>query len=232
MSSLTPLTHHNFENEIMHNVIQFSDQSLRYVPSQRELDQLIDKRIRLHAASNSIKNKQKARDFVEVQEEILQIQYSRSRTKYWFVTINPKSSVKLKTLHNAIVKMLQHPEIVECLWTYEIREAPSKGLHAHICFQTERIMDANFVQRKIKSLFVPKMCGNTKHVDVRWPESAEEFEKTKEYITKKKVSKSKRKGHTATLQWRKDQGVLDKYTEDHLLVWSSCPRVDVIPLGP
>lgn len=191
------------------------------------LDQAVleAQRIRSFSRDYRAKVKKTARTYVDVQEEILQIQYSQSRTCYWFVTINPKSTVPISELHNMIVKMLDRPEVVDCLWTYEIREAPDKGLHAHVCFQTDKIMDSNFVNRKIKNLFHPKLCGHKKHIDVKWPDSAEEYQKCKDYATKKMVSKKKKQSNTATIDWRKKNHINDIYGMTTLLVWSSLPQI-------
>ena len=185
----------------------------------------IQERIRKFTADRKAQVHKTALTFVEVQEEILQIQYSKKRTKYWFVTINPKASVTVEELHNTIVEMLDRPQVVDCLWTYEIRKAPKEGLHAHVCFETSEVMDSNFVNRKVKSLFVPKLCGTPKHVDVKWPDSQQEYEKCKQYAKKTTVSKGKKDANSATVKWRKDQKIHDFYGEDHLLVWSSLPQL-------
>jgi len=206
------------------------DKLQRMTPTWGDVEALEAERIELFAraqkGSRRIKNKTTAEDFVEVQEYIRQIEYSKSRTCFWFVTINPKPGTPIKVLHDKIVKMLDRPEIIDCLWTYEIREKPDKGLHAHICFQTAQIMDSNFVNRKIKRLFVPSICGNNKHVHVKWPDSQSEYEVAKEYITKRNVAKSKKAADTATVAWRQTQGILPEYTEDHLLVWSSLKEAE------
>ena len=219
MNSLTHSLTHSDLPELPTGGLGYPDPT--DVPSWLDFCVLEAQQIRNFNKSREFAIHSTALKFVEVQEEILQIQYSKKRTKYWFVTINPKASIEIKDLHNKIVTMLDRPEVVDCLWTYEIREAPDKGLHAHICFQTSKIMDANFVNRKIKQQFVPSMCGNTKHVDVRWPDSLAEYDKCKEYATKKTSSKKKKPGVLATLKWRKDNRIHDKFTEDHLLVWSS-----------
>lgn len=222
------LTHSLDQNESEYHGFGFP--APEDVPTALENAVMLARRIRAFGADYKRSVHKTARKFVDVQEEILQIQYSRKRTHWWFVTINPKPTISVETLHNTIVTMLDRPEIVDCLWTYEIREAPDKGLHAHICFRTNRIMDNNFVNRKIKSLFIPDICLNSKHVDVRWPESAAEYAKAKSYAQKTVVSKGKKASNDATKSWRALENIRDSYGEDHLLVWSSLPEQDLIPL--
>jgi len=97
----------------------------------------------------------KARTFVDVEDEAAKIRFSRNRTPYWFVTINPKPEVDIELLHNTIVHVLSQEQISEPYWSYEIRDAPDQGLHAHLLFKCN-VLDDNFCKRKIKARLYPK----------------------------------------------------------------------------
>lgn len=196
------------------------------VLSRDQLDQLIDQRIQSHSADYHAGVRSQARKYVDVEDSMQQIRFSRQRTPYWFVTINPKPQITLELFHNTIVTMLSNEHISFPQWSYEIRQSPDQGLHAHIFFKCET-QDKNFAQRKVKALFVPSICANTKHVHVRWVTESE-VDATLSYINKKDVAKSKKKSHQATLTWRENQGIPDVLNEDHLLVWSSLSQPEQI----
>jgi len=157
--------------------------------------------------------------FVDALEETGRIQFARKRTPYWFVTINPKPEITIETLHNRIILMLQQDDIEDPLWSYEIRQSPDKGLHAHILF-TNHNANVNYAQRKVKALFVPEICSNKQHVHIKWI-SYDEIGTVESYIRKTHVAKSKKKSSDATNVWRAKLGISSEYSEDHLLVWSS-----------
>lgn len=186
-----------------------------------DVQELLARRVQLHMGDYRTQVRSQARKYVDVEDTMQQIRYSRKRTPYWFVTVNPKPGVTLELLHNTIVQMLSHDSITDPKWVYEIREAPSQGLHAHIMF-TCHTNDVNFAHRKVKSKFVPEICGNTKAVHIRWVEE-EEYSATLNYLLKADVAKSKRKAHEATIAWRGRNGVPLSLGEDHLLVWSELP---------
>lgn len=189
-----------------------------------ELDKQIQKRIDSFAADRGIKLKSKANDYVEVQENILAIQYNKSRTPHWFVTVNPKSETTLEKLHDKIVEVLSHPDVKNPYWSYEIRKLPDQGLHAHIYFEYHGT-DKNFGERKIKAPFVPDICGTKKHIYLKWVTS-EEVHKVKSYIAKSDVSKSKKSKNDATLTWREENAIPDTLDSDHLLVWSELSSLE------
>jgi len=87
----------------------------------------------------------------------LKLGLAEIETPYWFVTINPKPEVDIELLHNTIVHVLSQEQISEPYWSYEIRDAPDQGLHAHLLFKCN-VLDDNFCKRKIKAPFVPEIC--------------------------------------------------------------------------
>lgn len=180
--------------------------------------------IKKHTPEHDYVNAHKAHQYIAFTEEVERIQFSKKATPYFFVTINPKPEVTTEQLHNAIVKMLSHPGIINPMWSYEIRAAPDKGLHAHVFFEYHSA-NKNFVNRKIKKIFVPRLCGNNKHVCVKWP-PLQEVETTCKYILKGDVSTSKKPSNDATLLWREKENIPHPFNESHLLVWDSVNRGD------
>lgn len=195
-------------------------------PSQLEMDAIEEQAINSFLASYKHRVHSKATEYVDTMEETTRIQYSRKRTPYWYVTINPKPEITIATLHNQIVELLSRPEIIDPLWCYEIRKEPDVGLHAHILF-TCHTNDVNFTNRKVKNPFVPQICGTKKHVHVRWI-TLDEIETVKSYIRKTTVSTKKKPSDSATQAWRLANNIRKEYTEDHLLVWSSLSTDDTI----
>lgn len=185
--------------------------------SESQLNQIIDHRIRLYNRDHEANVRHKARTLVDITDEAEKIRYSRKRTPYWFVTINPKPGVSLKELHDKIVDVLSNPYITDQLWSYEIRQAPDLGLHAHMFFRCG-FLDDNFCKRKIKAPFVPDICGNLKAVHIRWID-IDEVKSVQAYIRKDTVSKSKSKANEATLQWREQRGIPMQFGEESLLVY-------------
>lgn len=169
------------------------------------------------------KVKNKAREYVDTMEETARIQYSRKRTPYWYVTINPKPGITIKVLHNQIVELLKHPDITDPFWCYEVRKK-NDGLHAHLVF-TCHTQDKNFANRKVKALFVPGICGTRQHVHIKWVTEGE-LSAVKSYIAKTTIAKSKKNAASHTLTWRKENKIPDVLDEDHLLVWSEIPPRD------
>lgn len=188
-----------------------------------ELEKIIQRQFAAWVASRRIQNNSKAHDFVEVQEAITRIQYSKKRTPYWFVTVNPKPEVTLELLHNTIVHILLDESIVDPYWVYEIRKAPDEGLHAHVLFTAN--VDQNFCDRKLKAPLVPNICGTKKHVDVKWIQQSE-LEAVKSYMKKTTVSRSKKAARDATIAWREENSIPTELCEDHLLVWSELHSED------
>jgi len=198
--------------------------------SDQELAMLIEKRLHSFWSDRNASVREKARTFVDTSDEAEKIRFSRKRTPYWFVTINPKPDIELELLHNTIVHTLSQEQIKDPLWTYEIRNAPAEGLHAHLLFTCDTL-DDNFCKRKIKAPFVPTICGTLKHVHIRWI-SESELEAVKSYIRKGYTSKSKTKSNDATIKWRQQEGIPTELNEDHLLVWSEIPQLNnLIPLN-
>lgn len=198
--------------------------------SEEQLNQIIDRRIRLYNLDHQANVRNKARTLVDVTDEAEKIRYSRKRTQYWFVTINPKPGVSLKELHNKIVEVLSNPSITDQLWSYEIRQAPDIGLHAHIYFRCA-MLDDNFCKRKVKSPFVPDICGNLKAVHIRWID-IDEVPAVHAYIRKDSVTKSKKKPNEATIQWREQQGIPMQMGEESLLVYDELfPQNNLILLN-
>lgn len=184
---------------------------------EAELQEIIDRQYKSFSSSRKISNVAKAHDFVETQEAITRIQYSKKRTPYWYVTINPKPDVSIELLHNTIVHVLQDPLITDPYWVYEIRSAPDQGLHAHILFTCNA--DNNFCDRKLKAPFVPEICGTKKHVCVKWIEQSE-LDAVRSYMKKTTVARSKKVANDATIAWRTSNSIPTELCEDHLLVWS------------
>lgn len=187
-----------------------------------------EKRAMQYAHRHSMKIRQKARDYVDTFDQVQAIRYAQKRTPYWFVTINPKPEVTVEQLHDKIVEVLSQPEVSNPLWSYEIRQAPDSGLHAHLLFECHVIND-NFCKRKIKAPFVPEICGTMKHVCTKWV-SQEELPAVRSYIKKTIATKSKKSADKATKQWRLDNEIPSSLDEDHLLVWSSMVQNE--PLMP
>lgn len=182
-----------------------------------EMEEIIRRQFNAWVGSRRIQNNTKARDYVEVQEAITRIQYSKKRTPYWFVTVNPKPDVSLELLHNTIVHILSDDSISDPFWVYEIRKSPDEGLHAHILFTCQA--DQNFCDRKLKAPLVPNICGTKKHVDVKWITESE-LDAVKSYMKKTVVTRSKKAANDATIAWREANSVPMELCEDHLLVWS------------
>lgn len=171
-----------------------------------------------YAYQHSLKIRHKARDYVDTFDQIATIRSAKHRTDHWFVTLNPKPDVKIEELHNTIVKVLTQPDVHDPLWSYEIRQSPDVGLHAHLYFRCGNT-DNNFCQRKIKAPFVPHLCGTMKHVHIKWV-SAEEVPAVHSYIKKETASKKKTPADKATKTWRLENEIPSSLDEDHLLVWS------------
>lgn len=160
----------------------------------------------------------KASSYVKFQDQVCTINQSRKRTPNWFVTVNPRGDVCFKDFHETVCKVLNNPEIEDPFWCYEIRDSdsPNRGLHAHILFHCET-KNRNFAYRKIKIPFLDKMCGNTKHIDIKYvPES--EIENVKSYIRKDKISRTKKKANDETIQWRIQNNLKPIYEGADLLV--------------
>lgn len=184
---------------------------------ESEIQEIINRQFKAFTGHRKVSNNSKAHDFVETQEAITRIQYSRKRTPYWYVTINPKPDVGIELFHNTIVHVLSDPLISDPYWVYEIREAPDQGLHAHILFTCEA--DQNFCDRKLKAPFVPNICATKKHVHVKWITQTE-LDAVRQYMTKTTVARSKKAANDATIAWRDANGIPTELMEDHLLVWS------------
>jgi len=200
------------------------------VQSERELEELCLKQLLRFQRDRNATVREKARTFVDVEDEAAKIRFSRNRTPYWFVTINPKPEVDIELLHNTIVHVLSQEQISEPYWSYEIRDAPDQGLHAHLLFKCN-VLDDNFCKRKIKAPFVPEICGTLKHVHIKWITEAE-LSAVKSYIRKGYTSKSKKAGNKATLEWRQREGIPAEFDDQSLLVWSSLPQLNnLIPLN-
>lgn len=198
--------------------------------SEEQLNQIIDQRIKLYNRDHEANVRNKARTLVDVTDEAEKIRYSRKRTPYWFLTINPKPGISLEELHNKIVQVLSNPYITDQLWSYEIRSPPDIGLHAHVFFRCVHI-DDNFCKRKIKAPFVPDICGNLKAVHIRWID-IDEVKSVQAYIRKDTVSKNKTQAHTATIQWREQQGIPLTMGEESLLVYDELfPQNNLISLN-
>lgn len=199
------------------------------VPSAQDFEEIVQQKRSKFCKDRNASIREKARTIVDVEDHATAIRFSRKRTPYWFVTINPKPDVTVELLHNTIVSVLQQEQISDPVWSYEIRQAPAEGLHAHVLFTCE-VLDDNFCKRKIKAPFVPQICGTLKHVHVKWVIESE-LEAVKSYIRKGYTSKSKTKSNEATLAWRAEAGIPAEMTEDHLLVWSSMPHNNLISLN-
>lgn len=200
------------------------------VPSEQQLNAIIDDRIKKFNADRNASIREKARTFVDIEDKATAIRFSRKRTPYWYVTINPKPGVGIETLHNSIVDVLSHNQISDPIWSYEIRKAPDEGLHAHLLFTCHEL-DDNFCKRKIKAPFIPNICQTLKHIHIKWVTQAE-LEAVKSYIRKTTTTKSKKASNTATIQWRQANQIPAELNEDHLLVWSEMPELNnLIPLN-
>lgn len=192
------------------------------VAHEAELQEIIDRQFKAYSSSRRITNSAKAHDFVEVQEAITRIQYSKKRTPYWYVTVNPRPDVSIELLHNTIIHILQDTTISDPFWVYEIRSPPDQGLHAHILFKCNA--DQNFCDRKLKAPFVPEICATKKHVCVKWIEQSE-LDAVRSYMKKTTVARSKKPANDATIAWRESNGIPTELTSDHLLVWSEMPDI-------
>lgn len=193
----------------------------QYVPEQAQSydDEYLDLLINKYTPKYDYEVSNKAWQYIAFTEEVERIHYSRKGTPFFFVTINPKPGITVEKLHNTIVKMLSQEGIKDPMWSLEIRAAPDKGLHAHVYFEYNTT-DKNFVNRKIKKHFVPDLCQNKKHVDVKWV-SADEIQQVQSYILKSVVTTSKKESNIATLAWREKEGIPHPFLESHLLVWDS-----------
>lgn len=192
--------------------------------SSPTLDEIIDKRFKAFMADQKIGTLKKASDFLNVQDKIQELTYSRKRTPYWFITINPKPEVDYDDFHNRILDLVTNESVSEYLYSFEVRNSDHTGLHAHVLLECHTT-DKNFADRKIKKLFVPELCGNPKHVDIKWV-SYDQLPEVVSYIKKDKVSRSKKASNDATLDWRSTNNIPAYIVEgEHLTCLCSPPNL-------
>lgn len=175
--------------------------------------------IKRHNFSKKLDTNQKAEAYVDFQETVSQISYSRKQTPYWFVTINPKNSIDFDDFHTICIDIFSQPKIAEAIWSYEVRKE-NEGLHCHALFHLTK-PDKNFAYRNLRKRLVPDICGTAKHVHIKWIDQSD-IPKVVSYIKKTNVAKSKKKSDAATKKYRDENDIEDFYIlgEGHLLV---CP---------
>lgn len=219
MDSLTQLTHSQAAD------LKFLD----YIARLESLEDIILERFHAFESDRAMSVANKASEFVDVQEKIQQIQYSRKRTPYWFVTINPKPEVTYEEFHSRINDLLSNDSIEEFLYSFEVRNSDYTGLHAHVLF-VSHTRDPNFASRKVRALFVPELCANTKHVDIKWVHE-HDLPDVISYIKKDKVSKSKKASNNFTLQWREQESIPSHFVQGEHLTCLCSPPSNLISLN-
>lgn len=174
-------------------------------PSEESFAKMLRENIEQYTRDRQISARSKARNFVDFTDEVVALQTAASMTEYVFITINPKPEITYEEFSPKIETLVQ-----KCFdWSmhvFEIRQAPDQGLHCHLVARIKpKYHNSNFA-RTVKNPFVPAICGNPKAIKIDYlPKS--ELPKVKSYITKAKVSKSKKAANDATLAWRLDNQV-------------------------
>jgi len=172
---------------------------LKYIGSLGTLEEICEDRKGRFSKDSKITTQSKAQKFVDFTEAVQEIQFSRTRQPYAFITVNPKPEIDFEDFNDQITKCVDR-YFDWCLYTYEIRNAPSQGLHCHLIGKIkDKYQNGNF--SRIKDMFVPAYCGNTLHVLIKYV-VYQDLEKVSSYVLKPTVSKSKQKSHLATLAWR------------------------------
>lgn len=207
----------------MNTTEDFKD-NIKYVVSEKELEAIVQKQIERFRRERRATDSNRALSFVNTQEHITRINYSRKGTPYWFITINPKQGVTVAQLHNKIVSFLLEIDPADMLWTYEMTENLDRSPHAHLYMEYHSNARTDSITRKINNYFKP-LVGNTKSILIKWLPKTD-VEKTKSYIRKETVAKKKKKAHLATIAWREKNSVPSECGEDHLLVWSELPPIE------
>lgn len=211
-SSLKNDLHEQFLTEILdrHNV---------------ELNDIIAKNVQRHMANYNFTIGKKATSFVDFNDKVQEIQYNKSRTEYCLLTINPKLTVTLDEFQDKVNALIEK-YFSWSIHTFEIRQSPDIGLHCHIIAKIKsQYNNSNFT--RCKTMFVPTMCGNAKHVDIRYVQDSE-LPKCLSYITKTVVSKSKKAAHDATILWRAANLLPDHAITGDIPTCLSPPTIELI----
>lgn len=207
--------------DIIHNTLLHDIEALH---SER-LHTLTAKRVKLAASNYAFSIRNKAQSFVDFNDTVQELQYSKSRTPYCLITINPKPEVTLTQLQDAVNALIPN-YFTWSIHTFEIRKAPDLGLHAHLLgYILPSKQTPNF--SRIKNSLVPTLCGNTKHVDIKYVPQ-HELENTYSYITKTKVAKSKKAANDATITWRSSNDLPTTYTSGDTPTCLSPPTIELI----
>lgn len=201
---------------------------LSMVPSQLELDALIEKRIALYKQSQTATARQKAGEYVEFQQEVFRLTNPKNTRQPWcLITINPREGVEYELLDDKVEYM------VEDWFTWSVRtyELSKTGrLHCHLLglIKPEK-QNANFY--RIKGPFISEtMCENVKHIDVRYV-TKEDLKRTYSYITKAIVGNSKQEAHVRTLKWREENRIPETIPRGDIPTCLSPPTLGLINLN-
>lgn len=192
------------------------------------VDDLERQSVARFAAEAKSKAHTKASDQVAFEDAYSEIKISKGRTPFCLMTINPKPEITFAELEQTLINACD-VYFVWYVYSFEIRSKPDQGLHCHVLAQIkEKKQNRNFSQ--IKDYFYPVMCGNKKHIDVRYVKS-DELEKVFEYIQKTRVAKSKKSAVEATLSWREENGIDPYYSVGDLPTCLVPPTQDLISLN-
>jgi len=131
-----------------------------------------------------------------------------TKSKYVFMTINPKPGITFSVLKKLIEKFVSKTFITQYYYVYEIRKAPDSGLHCHVLFHyTCRPAD---MKKSSQTLFnhvgdvKNPCCLNIKYiVEELIPQKISYMGGTK---TVKKMA-----GVKATIEWREKNNILSYY---------------------
>lgn len=172
-----------------------------------DLEDIIKKHIAEYAKSVKIQNYQKASNYVEVQNDIAEIQWRRNRTNNWFVTINPKPEYQSLAKFRPLVDEFAKKFRAVC-WTYEIRsDAKPYGLHCHMMLYQPMNRQTKNTVTNIKRFWTRRgVCGNAKHIDIKYVDN-DQVQNTYDYMKKTNAPKSKKKANDLTILWRKKNKV-------------------------
>jgi hypothetical protein len=180
------------------------------------LRRLIQDKIDRYKKDNELTLRSKASDFVQVQWHIQDLQTATRRTDFWFITVNPKPSVKLHQLRQSITKFLKvHSHFLYC---YEITDNPKKAPHCHILLYWKN-NSRNSKYQTIQKFINDKIIDNPKAIDIKWLKSPEDVKNTIAYILKTKTPKSKQASDKLTKAWRIKNNIKPHYIRgDNLFI--------------
>jgi hypothetical protein len=174
------------------------------IPTEAEFEALLLERFNLFHKNRSYSTSAKAQDFTDFQSAVEHIMFAKSRQPHVLITINPRPGITYEDFSDK-VQFICEKYFHWSIHSYEIRSAPDTGMHAHIVGLIKlQYQNSNF--SRIKTNFVPTMCGNAQHVDIRYIND-KDVQKSIKYIRKDTTAKSKAAGNLATIAWRKELNI-------------------------